>query len=110
MLIILITKLNLQVKNKTIIGESFATSKGIPQGDSLSRILFIFYLARTLSENTDVNKINEIQIEHIYSNRESNENKVPNHLRDHNYTIKQSNGLNIKQEFADDVTRINRYE
>ena len=53
---ILLTNVSLQVKTNNIFGEKFKTTKGIPQGDSLSPILFTLYLANAMKEENNVNK------------------------------------------------------
>ena len=45
---LLTNNLNISIKLKDIIGQPFSTSKGVPQGNSLSPILFTTYLANAL--------------------------------------------------------------
>ena len=56
---ILLTNVSLQVKSNNVIGETFKPTKGIPQGDSLSPILFTLYLANAMQQDFEVN-INEM--------------------------------------------------
>jgi len=104
---LLVTKVILQVKNNNILGEKFITSKGIPQGDCLSPILFTFYLAKSLEIKEQKEERKE---DHNYNRPICKKIMMPRHLQDHNYQIYQEQGINIKQEFADDISRLNRYE
>ena len=90
---ILITQVNLQVRNNNTIGRKFKTSKGIPQGDCLSPILFIFYLAKTLKENKEQDSVPE---DHSYNKSFNCKRKTPSHLKDHDYSIYQEQGINLK--------------
>jgi len=104
---LLITQVNLQVRNNNTTGEKFQTSKGIPQEDCLSPILFIYYLAETLKDNKENGTILE---DHTYNKNFNNERKTPRHLIDHDYSVYQGQGININQEFADNISRLNRYK
>src|SRR3989442_6960161 len=107
---ILITNVTLQVKNKDIIGEKFSTSKGIPQGDSLSPILFILYLAKSLIKQDRIERNENINQEHNYCRNLQDDRRIPKHLVDHTYHNHQEQGINLNQEFADDISRLSRYE
>ena len=52
----------IQVKVRNTIGDTFETLIGIMQGDVLSAIMFIFYLAKCL-RRTDQNKEDRISVE-----------------------------------------------
>ena len=104
---LLVTKVILQVKNNNILGEKFITSKGIPQGDCLSPILFTLYLAKSLEMKEEKEEKKE---DHNYNRSICKKIMMPRHLQDHNYQVYQEQGINIKQEFADDISRLNRYE
>ena len=73
------------MKNKDIIGEKFVTTKGIPQGDSMSLLLFTLYLAKTLDTIDNNNDLEIQETEHNYSKSRNLEPKTPAHLIDHNY-------------------------
>jgi len=103
---LLVTQVNLQVRNNNTIGEKFKTSKGIPQGDCLSPMLFIFYLEKTLKENNE----EAILKDHTYNKIYNSERKTPKHLIDHDYSAYKEQGISIHQEFADDISRLNRYK
>ena len=49
------------------IGETFTTFLGILQGDCLSAILFIIYLAKTLRNEQNINPQNEMMITPKYA-------------------------------------------
>jgi transcription antitermination factor NusG len=81
-----LTEVELQVRNENVMGEKFQTNTGIPQGDSLSPVLFTFYLANALKDENDETKIH-----------------LPIHLKDHDYSKNIISDFTIDQQFADDV-------
>ena len=58
-LLSIITNLtNVKVKVNNMFGETFVTFVGIMQGDCLSALLFIFYLAECLKNESNVIEVN----------------------------------------------------
>ena len=111
---ILIKDVTLIVRNGKTFGTAFNTTKGIPQGDSLSPILFTLYLANSLKqENINKNLIGN-EFENVKQNDHDSyttvntvsENLLPTHLQDHNYDRKQNKIFSLDQQFADDINWI----
>ena len=79
MMAVLISDVVLTVKvGKEFIGEQIKTEVGIAQGDCLSAVLFIFYLAKSLTPNREC-------IEHNYASVEECGNILPEEFKDHDY-------------------------
>jgi len=78
--------------------ESIKTTIGICQGDCLSAVLFIYYLAKSLSKPKDV-----IHNDHNYSKPEE-EYVLPRSLQDHEYTNYKPDFFKIAPKYADDIT------
>ena len=96
LLSILIYDVNLKVKIGTNFGEVINTEVGIAQGDCLSAVLFIYYLANSLN-------ITAQEIEHSYS-KTPEENILPTEHQDHNYYKPRQNFFEIEPKYADDIT------
>jgi hypothetical protein len=92
---ILIKDVKLQVKINKTTGREFETKTGIAQGDCLSAVLFIFYLARSLNRKTSSE-------DHTYAT--SDNPVIPPELKDHNYYIPTRNFFEISPKYADDIT------
>ena len=66
MMPLLVKDVNLPVKVGKEKGENIKTEKGIAQGDCLSAVLFIFYLARSMNtENAATNPFDQHDIQGI---------------------------------------------
>ena len=91
---ILITETSLQIRVNNELGEEFITERGIAQGDCLSAVLFIYYLAKSLNQ--------ENQNEHNYAKKQEPVNYPE--LEDHNYARRTQNYFEIQPKFADDIT------
>ena len=92
------------VKFSVRIGKEFCekitTNITVPQGDCLSPISFLLYIAHALK--TERSKITE---EHNYSKIPMNsKDLLQEHLKDHTYNLPQENGLLIDQQYADDTS------
>ena len=96
----MIREVTLQVRcGKTVRGK-IVTNIGVPQGDSLSPILFTLYLSQAL-------KPRPTKEDHPYALPPIIEElNIPEHLRDHNYNIVKNETLDINQEYADDISFI----
>jgi len=93
---ILIHDVTLQVRVGQDLGEEFMTEKGIAQGDCLSAVLFIFYLAKSLNPIEEHN-------DHTYSRKPNN--SCLKDLEDHNYYIRgREDYFEIEPKYADDIT------
>ena len=99
LIFILLQNLKLQVRCDQYLSKPFSTNKGIPQGDSLSPILFILYLALSLNKERN----NYLQTDHPYARLQKPQQ--PPHLHDHNYHTPSRN-LNIDLQYADDIAYI----
>ena len=96
MMSVLINEVKLKVKVGKHTGEEIETNVGIAQGDCLSAVLFIYYLAKSL--NTPSN-----QDDHNYSRAETP--IAPNEHHDHNYhRTTLGNYFEIDPKYADDIT------
>ena len=76
MMAILNSDVVLTVKVGKELGEQFKTEVGIAQGDCLSAVLFIFYLAKSLTPNREC-------IEYNYASVEQCGNILPEECKDH---------------------------
>ena len=86
LLAIITNRPEIKIKLENTTGNSFETYQGIMQGDCLSAVLFIYYLACALSE------------EHIIQHE------------DHSYVPPPEKELNINPKYADDITYITTNE
>ena len=83
-------------------GRMIKTNIGVPQGDSLSPLLFTLYLAQALKP-----KRTQTLEEHNYSlPPRPTEALVPQNLIDHTYSTPVEKELNIDQQYADDISYI----
>ena len=74
----IISDVVLTVKVGKELGVQIKTEVGIAQGDCLSAVLFIFYLAKSMTPNREC-------IEHNYASVEQRGNILPEECKDHDY-------------------------
>ena len=82
---VLIGDVVLTVNVGKVLGEHAKTVVGIAQGDSLSAVLVIFYLAKFLTSNREC-------IEHNYSSVEQCGNILPGECKGRDYCRKYEGG------------------
>ena len=94
----------IQIKLEDQLGETFETYQGIMQGDCLSAVLFIIYLAYALADEENEKKVNELK---------ENEKKIRKQVNeDHSYatteqdTKQETTAVNINPKYADDCSYI----
>ena len=102
---ILLKDVQLQVQNKQTRGETFTTNTGIPQGDCLSALFFILYLAQTLSKARK--PVPHLQ-DHTYNRPAA---YAPTPTQTHNtqeiqLLPTQTPPLHIDPQYADDISYI----
>ena len=99
MMAVLISDVILTVKVGKELGEQIQTEVGITQGDCLSAVLFIFYLAKSLTPNREC-------MEHNYASVEQCGNILPEKCKDHDYYTKTEikNYFEIYPKYADDIS------
>ena len=99
MMAVLISDVVLTVKLGKELGEQLKTEVGIAQGDCLSAVLYIFYLAKSLTPIREC-------IEHKYASVEQCGNILPEECKDHDYFRKTEikNYFEIDPKYADDIT------
>ena len=99
MALLLISDVVLTVKVGKELGEQFKTEVGISQSDCLSAVLFVFYLTKSLTPNTEC-------IEHDYASVEHCGNILPEECKDHDYFRKTEtkNYFEINPKYADDIS------
>ena len=97
---ILINNVKLRVRVGDEYGEDISTQIGIMQGDCLSAVLFIFYLARALTPK----KKNVSQTEHDYCKPPELADVRPKEHHDHTYYIQKEQHFTITPKYADDIT------
>ena len=109
---ILTNNVKLRVRVGTECGADFTTILGIMQGDCLSAILFIYYLAQALSHR------NPIEAEHNYgiaSDRSTTRSELSEHIiTEHSYAeasdlaprnvLPENPVCTIEPKYADDIT------
>ena len=105
MLSILILDVRLKVRVGDQEGEEIITEVGITQGDCLSAILFILYLAITLN-GEEPTVIPTEHHDHTYNVPQKNyiNTVIPTEHQDHNYYVPQKNYITIDPKYADDIT------
>ena len=88
----------LTVKVGKELGEHIKTEVGIAQCDCLSVVVFIFYLAKSLTPNRECT-------EHNYASVEQCGHILPEEFRDHDYYRKTEikNYFEIDPKYADDI-------
>jgi len=95
LLSILTNRPNICVRVGKALGDRFCTYQGIMQGDCLSAILFVFYLARAL-DNFNTTDHNDTLSD--------DQNTIPESHCDHNYYINKYDYFTCEPKYADDIT------
>lgn len=100
LLMIMLKDVELQVRVGKETGRKIITNIGVPQGDSLSPLLFTLYLAQALKPKRE-----PTLEEHSYSlPPRAAQELVPRNLMDHTYSTPIEEELNIDQQYADDIS------
>ena len=106
MIKILLDEVKLAVRVGKTTGELFQTNVGVPQGDCLSPILFILYLAKAP-------EFEPAMQDHLYTKPSHMGEKTPSEVLEHNYGIskeeiyrRQKESLTIPAQYADDCGSI----
>ena len=101
---ILLQQVKLSVKVGKTLGKEFKTNTGVPQGDCMSPILFILYLAKALGHQAHLT-------DHNYSLPPQLGDPIPVELHDHDYSITTEkmheiykSSLTIDTQYADDTS------
>ena len=100
---ILLQDVEYSIKLEDQVGDPFLTNIGSPQGDGISALFFIIYLAISLSKyNKNTEPASGCE-DHTYS--KGAEHKIlPTGLEDHNYYLLNSNQhFTLDQQYADDI-------
>ena len=102
MVAVLISDVVLTVKVGKELGEQIKTEVGIAQGDCLIAVLFIFYLAKSLTPNREC-------IEHNNASVEQCGHILPEEYKDHDYyrNTETKNYFEIDPKYADDISWAN---
>ena len=94
----------LSVKVGKTIGKSFSTNTGVPQGDCMSPIFFVLYLAKALGHQAHLT-------DHNYNLPSHLGDPTPDELQDHDYAITPQkmheiykSSLTIDTQYADDTS------
>ena len=105
---ILTNDVKLKVRVGADYGPEFTTSVGIMQGDCLSAVLFILYLAKALSSRPP------LETEHCYSRPPQLARDAPTQLLDHTYAdnpdvaplqpFNTRHSFTVRAKHADDIT------
>ena len=106
---ILTNNCKLQVRVGTTLSNDFTTQIGIMQGDCLSAVLFIVYLAHALSHRHD-----QTETEHAYALPRTLATRTCKQLENHNYATDPflepsqppNSHVTITPKYADDITYI----
>ena len=100
---LLLKNVELRVKCGTTTGQPFKTSQGVPQGDCISAVLFILYLAKSQKFYPHLN-------DHTYSKPYHLQKPNPQHIQEHSYSITKEKiykiskeSLMLNTEYADDI-------
>ena len=97
MIKILLEGVQYVVKCSNILGEPFSTNVGSPQGDCISALLFVFYLAMSLGFNLALK-------DHSYALPPCLAEKQPIEIHEHNYALSPTNLYKLcKQNFDIDT-------
>ena len=102
MIKILLDGVEYTVRCGDILGKPFSTNVGSPQGDCISALLFVFYLAMSLGFNLHLK-------DHSYSLPSYLSEKPPHEIQEHNYAVSPmqlyklcKQNLDIDTQYSDD--------
>ena len=102
----LLKDVTIQIKNDNVLGQTFTTNIGIPQGDSASAFFFITYLAEALKQNPNSQPQDTQTADQKTGQRPQRKHKKPAHLSDYiTSETKQTNNKEYQhdQQYADDL-------
>lgn len=97
---VLVNDVKIRVRVEDKLSQEIITNTGIAQGDCLSAVLFIYYLAAALTPEAP-----PLLEDHNYALPSEAEIR-PDHLKDHKYYVLKQDHIEIAPKYADDITWI----
>ena len=101
---VLLDQVKYSIKLENELGEAFTTNIGSPQGDGISALFFIIYLAISLKKYNENTNSASWSDDHGYAKSVQNTDQLlPTHLLDHNYYTFTNQQFTLDQQYADDI-------